>query len=211
MSSGTGRTTPATGRATPATGRAAPAASRAGSTKQRILAISRDLFARQGFTGTTIADIASELGTTTAALYYHFPSKADILRGLLAEPMAAYARILDSVQTQQPSAAELLDAFIDLAGNSRELAVIIDRDPTVLAMIDEFLPMSSEQMTEQVIGALAGPDADPGAIIRAHAAFAVIKGATMAAMSFGAVDADGKFDPAYRAEVLDAALRALNR
>ena len=197
MSSGTDRGTPAT--------------SRAGSTKQRILAISRDLFARQGFTGTTIADIASELGTTTAALYYHFPSKADILRGLLTEPMAAYARILDSMQAGQPSAAELLDAFIDLAGDSRELAVIIDRDPAVLAMIEEFLPMSSEQMTEQVVVALAGPDADPAATIRAHAAFAVIKGATMAAMSIGALDADGKLDPACRAEILDAALRALNR
>ena len=197
MSSGTDRGTPAT--------------SRAGSTKQRILAISRDLFARQGFTGTTIADIASELGTTTAALYYHFPSKADILRGLLTEPMTAYARILDSMQAGQPSAAELLDAFIDLAGDSRELAVIIDRDPAVLAMIEEFLPMSSEQMTEQVVVALAGPDADPAATIRAYAAFAVIKGATMAAMSIGALDADGKLDPACRAEILDAALRALNR
>ena len=197
MSSGTDRGTSAT--------------SRAGSTKQRILAISRDLFARQGFTGTTIADIASELGTTTAALYYHFPSKADILRGLLTEPMAAYARILDSMRAGQPSAAELLDAFIDLAGDSRELAVIIDRDPAVLAMIEEFLPMSSEQMTEQVVVALAGPDADPAATIRAYAAFAVIKGATMAAMSIGALDADGKLDPACRAEILDAALRALNR
>jgi AcrR family transcriptional regulator len=204
MSSGTDRAASGSSRAT-------PAASRAGSTKQRILAISRDLFARQGFTGTTIADIANELGTTTAALYYHFPSKADILRGLLAEPMVAYARILDSMQTGQPSAAELLDAFIDLAGDSRELAVIIDRDPAVLAMIEEFLPMTSEQMTEQVVDALAGPDADPAALIRAHAAFAVIKGATMAAMSIGALDADGKLDPAYRAEILAAALRALNR
>src|SRR6202047_356554 len=59
-------------------------------TRQRILAIAADLFARQGYTGTTIADIARELGTTTAALYYHFPSKADILGGPLAEPLTAY-------------------------------------------------------------------------------------------------------------------------
>ena len=50
-------------------------------TKNRILGIARDLFARKGFTGTSIADIARELGTTTAALYYHFSSKADILGG----------------------------------------------------------------------------------------------------------------------------------
>ncbi len=74
----------------------------ASSTKQRILGIARDLFARQGYTGTSIADIARELGTTTAALYYHFPSKADILRALLADPMAAYTRLLDGLRDHQP-------------------------------------------------------------------------------------------------------------
>jgi AcrR family transcriptional regulator len=179
------------------------------STKQRILAISRDLFARQGYTGTTIADIARELGTTTAALYYHFPSKADILRGLLAEPMIAYNRILDSLKNAQPSAAELLGAFIDLAVESRELVAVIDRDPAVQRMISEFLPQSSEQMIGQVITALAGPGADRTALIRAHAAFAVVKDATMAAISLGALTDDGKLDPADRAEILDTALRAL--
>ncbi|HTZ23165.1 MAG TPA: helix-turn-helix domain-containing protein, partial [Streptosporangiaceae bacterium] len=66
-------------------------------TKQRILAIAGELFARQGYTGTTIADIARELGTTTAALYYHFPSKAAILGGLLARPLEAYTRLLDGL------------------------------------------------------------------------------------------------------------------
>jgi len=193
------------------TDRTAAATRRAGSTKERILVISRDLFARQGFTGTTIADIARELGTTTAALYYHFPSKADILRGLLDGPMADYQRILDSLGVREPPAAELLGVFIDLAVNSRELAAVIDRDPAVLAIIDEVLPMSSQQLTERVIAALAGPGADRAATIRAHAAFAVIKGASMAAMSLGGLDADGNLDPADRAEVLDAALRALYR
>jgi AcrR family transcriptional regulator len=181
------------------------------STKERILAIARDLFARQGYTGTTIADIARELGTTTAALYYHFPSKADILLGLLAEPMAAYGRILDGLGAQQPSAEELLGGFIDLAVDSRELAAVIDRDPTVLAMIDAHLSQSSREMTDQVIAALAGPGADRAAVIRAQAAFAVIKGATMAAVTLGGVDDEGKLDLSVRAEILDAALRALRR
>ncbi len=179
------------------------------STKERILTIARELFARQGYTGTTNADIARELGTTTAALYYHFPSKAEILRGLLAEPMAAYTRILDGLRSTHPSPSDLLNAFIDLAVDSRELAAIIDRDPTVLAMIDEQLPTSSQEMTDEVIVALAGPDADRAAIIRAHAAFAVVKGATVAVMSLGDSQEGGKLDPADRAEILAAGLRAL--
>ncbi|MGH3410615.1 MAG: TetR/AcrR family transcriptional regulator, partial [Streptosporangiaceae bacterium] len=79
-------------------------------TRERILAIAREQFARQGFTGTSIADIAGELGTTTAALYYHFSSKADILAALLEEPMAAYTRILRSLDSGSPSAEDLLSA-----------------------------------------------------------------------------------------------------
>jgi AcrR family transcriptional regulator len=174
-------------------------------TRQRILAIAADLFSRQGYTGTTIADIARELGTTTAALYYHFPSKADILGGLLAEPLTAYTRIIESLDSDHPSPEELLGAFIDLAADSRQMAGLIDRDPAVLAMIDERLPRTSRQTTGQVIAVLTGPDPDRSAVVRANAALAVVKGATMAALEL----TGGTLDPADRAEILQLALGAL--
>src|SRR6266700_2110646 len=184
--------------------------SSASSTKQRILGIARELFARQGYTGTSITDIARELGTSTAALYYHFPSKADILRGLIAEPLAAYTRLLGSLRERQPPAGELLGALIDLAADSSKLAAVIDRDPAVLEMITEQLPESA-QMNERVIEALAGPGADRAAVIRAQAAFGVVKNATMAALSIDAApEGDAKLAPADRDEILDAALRALH-
>jgi AcrR family transcriptional regulator len=177
----------------------------ASDTRQRILAIAADLFSRQGYTGTTIADIARELGTTTAALYYHFPSKADILGGLLAEPLTAYTKIIESLDSDTPEPAELLGAFIDLAIDSRQMAGLIDRDPAVLAMIDERLPRTSRQTTGQVIDVLAGPGADRGAVVRAHAALAVVKGATMASLELGG----GTLDPGERAEILRLALATL--
>ena len=177
----------------------------AADTRQRILAIAADLFSRQGYTGTTIADIARELGTTTAALYYHFPSKADILGGLLAEPLTSYTRIIESLDSGRPDPAEVLGAFIDLAVESREMAGLIDRDPAVLAMIDERLPRTSRQTTEQVIAVLAGPGAERSAVVRAHAALAVIKAATMAALELSG----GTLDPADRAEILRLALGTL--
>jgi AcrR family transcriptional regulator len=174
-------------------------------TRTRILDISRELFARKGFTGTSIADIARELGTTTAALYYHFPSKADILGGLLTGPLAVYTRIIEGMDAGRPSAETLLGAFIDLTADSHELAQIIDRDPAVLELIDKRLPRTSQQMTGAVIAALAGPDPGHLTIVRAHAAFAVIKGATMAAMELGG----GTLQPGDRDEILAAALRTL--
>jgi len=174
-------------------------------TKQRILAIAAELFARQGYTGTTIADIARELGTTTAALYYHFPSKAAILGGLLAKPLAAYTRLLDGLDSGLTTPEQLLGALIDICADSRDLALIFDRDPAALAMIDEQLPRSSAEITAQTVAALAGPDPDHAALIRASAAMAVAKAGTLAALDLG----DGTLTPADRAEVLAVALRAL--
>jgi AcrR family transcriptional regulator len=175
-------------------------------TRQRILAIAADLFARQGYTGTSIADIARELGTTTAALYYHFPSKSAILGGLLAGPLTGYTRLLDSLDAPGGATPEdLLGAIIDITADSRDLALIFDRDPAALAMVDEQLPRSSQTITEETIAAVAGPDPDRAALIRANAALAVVKAATLAAVQLSG----GALAPADRAEVLAAALRVL--
>ncbi len=51
-------------------------------TKQRILDVALDLFTEQGYDGTSLRQIAEQLGVTKAALYYHFESKEDILMAL---------------------------------------------------------------------------------------------------------------------------------
>ena len=50
-----------------------------GSTRERILDIALELFTEQGYDKTSLRDIAERLGTTKAALYYHFERKEDIL------------------------------------------------------------------------------------------------------------------------------------
>src|SRR5689334_7053548 len=52
-------------------------------TRQRILAVSAELFVEQGYEGTSLREIAERLGVTKAALYYHFSSKEQIFRALL--------------------------------------------------------------------------------------------------------------------------------
>jgi AcrR family transcriptional regulator len=48
-----------------------------------ILATARDLFYEVGFHGTTVRDIASRVGVTVPALYYHHANKEAILAALL--------------------------------------------------------------------------------------------------------------------------------
>lgn len=51
----------------------------AGDTKERILETALELFAQRGYLGTSMSDIAKQLGITKAALYKHYTSKQEIL------------------------------------------------------------------------------------------------------------------------------------
>lgn len=53
------------------------------STKDRILASALDLFARQGFAGTSMRQIAAEVGIQASSLYNHFPGKEALFSALI--------------------------------------------------------------------------------------------------------------------------------
>ena len=55
----------------------------AGDTKERILEISLALFAAKGYLGTSMSDIAGQLGITKGALYKHYASKQQILERII--------------------------------------------------------------------------------------------------------------------------------
>ncbi len=48
-------------------------------TKERILRTALELFAQNGYLGTSMNHIAGQLGFTKAALYKHYVSKQEIL------------------------------------------------------------------------------------------------------------------------------------
>lgn len=53
--------------------------------RAEILAAALDAFAAKGYTAATNAEIARAAGVTAAALYYYFPSKADLFRAAVSE------------------------------------------------------------------------------------------------------------------------------
>ena len=55
--------------------------------RERIFLVSVKLFAEKGFNGTAVRDLARALGIEVASLYYHFPSKQDLLLALLERIM----------------------------------------------------------------------------------------------------------------------------
>ena len=52
-------------------------------TRERILETALELFAQKGYLGTSMSDIAVQLGITKAALYKHYEGKQDILMRII--------------------------------------------------------------------------------------------------------------------------------
>jgi AcrR family transcriptional regulator len=173
-------------------------------TRDQILAIARRLFVDQGYAGTSIVDLARELGTTTAALYYHFPSKADILTELLAGPLEAFTRVAERAAGLPPE--ELLTELVDLTIEWGDLIRLVTDEPSVRVALGAHAQGYSQQLIGPIVAALAGQQPTRAATIRAWAAFAVVRDGTLTALR----DPDRSVAPADRDEILAAALRALS-
>ena len=174
-------------------------------TRDRILEIARDLIAERGYSSASISQIAARLGTSKAALYYHFKSKEEILDALLSEPMVAFQELARKAAAEPPGARaeQTLGAIIDFVAGPSACLSAFQSDPSVLK---EYAKCHNLQESEDlVVSALAGSRPSHAKLIRARAALAVAKQGTMAALSMG----NGVLSPAMRSEILAAALRAL--
>ena len=72
-------------------------------TRARILDVALTLFAERGYDATSMREIAERVGTTKAALYYHFESKADIVREMLADTERRVGELVTWARAQPPT------------------------------------------------------------------------------------------------------------
>ena len=104
-------------------------------TRCRILDAALRSFSARGYASTTMNDIASALGVTSAALYYHFEGKDAILRALvdpLADAVDDLIARAPGVGTTAGSRRELLSLYLSLLIEWRPLVGFVVQDPAVL-------------------------------------------------------------------------------
>src|SRR3990172_1009034 len=65
---------------------------RAARTREEILEAAIKLFARRGILATTMAELAKAIRMTPGALYWHFPTKEDLLLSAIEELHQRYMR-----------------------------------------------------------------------------------------------------------------------
>jgi AcrR family transcriptional regulator len=119
-------------------------------------------------------DLAESLGMTTAALYYHFASKDDILDALIAplfDTLRAFADTPASEAVDQRALLERLVAALLQHGADAHAAVM--NDPS--AMRHVFERRELPELVARVERVLAGSD-DPDALLRARCALAALRG-----------------------------------
>ena len=77
-----------------------------------ILGIAETLFAKNGFDGTSVRDIAKEAGINVAMINYYFESKENLLELIVKRGADAYKLIPEVYNTEEDS-FKRLDKFID--------------------------------------------------------------------------------------------------
>jgi TetR/AcrR family transcriptional repressor of nem operon len=80
-------------------------------TAERILDIAERLLQTRGFNNFSYADIAAELGITTASLHYHYPGKAELGQALITRYAQRFSQALNQIDQHQPNARAKLEAY----------------------------------------------------------------------------------------------------
>jgi AcrR family transcriptional regulator len=146
--------------------------------RARIQQVALELFIEEGYDKTSLREIAEKLGVTKAALYYHFPTKEDIVNSLIEDRIAVVAELLEWAQ-DKPRTAEMRMEFVRRyseglhRGNRHNYVMrFFERNQTVVNTLSAGESMKAQMA--KVIDMLTEPG-EPAAVQlrRAMAVFAV--------------------------------------
>lgn len=94
-----------------------------GATAERVMDVAQRLVQSRGFNGFSYADVAEELGIRKASLHYHFRTKDDLGRALMARYRERFRGALAEIEAAAPHAPERLRRYAKLY-----LSVLRDED-----------------------------------------------------------------------------------
>lgn len=101
--------------------------------QENILRVALDLFTARGYAGTSVGDVAAQLGVSKAALYYHFRDKEEILVKLVSPHLDRVEALLD----REPKALRgelarrrMLGEYLDLLIEDRPIIRLLAQDIT---------------------------------------------------------------------------------
>lgn len=132
-------------------------------TKNAIRETAINEFRLHGYRGTSLEDIATQLGITRAAVLHHYGTKADLLAAVLDPYLESLEEIVErygptaplSLHKRRAFLADAIDAFIA----HRDVAGILIRDVT--ALVDPHAVERAGDLLASFTVLLAGPEPTP--------------------------------------------------
>jgi TetR/AcrR family transcriptional repressor of nem operon len=79
-----------------------------------VLDVAERLAQTRGYNGFSYADIAAQLNVTKASLHYHFPSKAELGRALVARYRSVFSAALDAIDQDGMKPHAKLRQYVEL-------------------------------------------------------------------------------------------------
>jgi len=127
-------------------------------TKLEILSAATRLFSDYGYRGTSLADIAHEVGYSKASVLYHFASKEALLAQMIAPAAADLQALLARVSVLPLAQARraAMEGFVDLAVTYREAVNVLQSEEPLLVRDPQFHTIGV--LYERFIGVLQGED-----------------------------------------------------
>ena len=84
-------------------------------TKAQILAVALQRFAAQGYDGTSLNDIADDVGIRRPSLLHHFPSKEALYRAVVLEAFAAWFDLVENAELNGQQGWDQVEEVLRLA------------------------------------------------------------------------------------------------
>jgi AcrR family transcriptional regulator len=111
--------------------------------RERILEEAVKLFYQRGFTGTTLDDIAAELGVTKPFIYTHFRSKTDLLAALCKPTIElSLEAVADAAKSPGSPTARLHRAIVDFT------QVVLSRQANIAIYFREEKNLAPDALAE---------------------------------------------------------------
>lgn len=129
------------------------------STRERLLAAAAEVFAENGYEGTTVAEVARKAGLTTGAIYANFRDKAELLLQAIERGSAQAVGDMERARKEGVSAANRLVLMAR--------RIVTDPDPTQRLLLVEMFSASRRDpdVAARVADALGAMEIEVGRLI----------------------------------------------
>ena len=95
---------------------------RDGERREAILQAAIRVFAKKGYHGCRIADVAREAGVAYGLVYHYFQNKEDLLSSVFDESFGQFVRLLDAIAATEGPAAQKVEEIVAAAFDAYQTA-----------------------------------------------------------------------------------------